>query len=985
MSPADQVLFDQWITRRDASAFTCLAEKYAAMVYAVGRRITGNTHDAEDVAQAAFEALASQRRAPRVHLGAWLHRVATYRALNHLKAENRRTDREARYDRERPKHTEIGWDDIYELVDEAIAALPDKQRDVVVAHYLEGKTHDAIARELGVSRPAVTQRVQAGVAGIRAALGKHGVAVPLAALGAMLVNGAEAAAPIALAAQLGKIGLSGYVGKTSTGIGLWQGIVAGLGTAKGLAAGVVVVVAISAGVAGLAQIDRGAEEVRTGNDSPAQANSFNVPVAMETDGSPPDSAAVAPVESAASAATITAGSQGARLYGKVVDTKGIPVDGANVNLSGSTDPFGGIGRVSEEDGSFEFLNVLPAKSCWIGSHMTQDGKRLGGGQVELNPVLQGESYEVLLTLYDGVIAGRVLDEHAKPLSGIEVVASPHEWHYRFSLPSSETGEDGRYQILGVMSGEYEMTLKSPDGPYLKTGVVVRSDGIGVRSEVNLVFKPTVGSVLSGRVTDAYGKPIARAYVQANLTIAPHTSSWDFTDAEGYYEIMGLIEGPNLASAQHFDYGGQTMRNVPLDGDPVDFVLPFKGTVNGQVINAETDEAIPGFEIHNWEPVDSENSHMVRERWKPNADPDGQFSVVLAPGEQTLRIRAAGFSESSQSVQVPAGETLSDVRVTLKPSQALRGLVTDAATGAPVPGALIFRGPLPIEVLQSSKTAAHTDDAGVFIMEDASPDGELLSVTHPSYAAAWAQVGAGESEITIPMSAGVEITGTVHLNDAPVEGIPVHATAPNRADSALAQATTDAEGRFTLKGLPEKGMVLYAKLGAPHAPQERTMYFQPDEAWRAGRDPVHFDFVQSRAELSVTMVKGSDPQPGIMVYASQDLGGGYMDSVSVFTGQDGSALFQDLTEGRWDLQIFTPGAKGPDDARRMTPVLTAYQMIVLQLDLDQPYTESINIVNYPNPDTAPQDAPEKPVDGEQVMVPLVLESGGEREWPSPGPS
>jgi hypothetical protein len=108
-------------------------------------------------------------------------------------------------------------------------------------------------------------------------------------------------------------------------------------------------------------------------------------------------------------------------------------------------------------------------------------------------------------------------------------------------------------------------------------------------------------------------------------------------------------------------------------------------------------------------------------------------------------------------------------------------------------------------------------------------------------------------------------------------------------------------------------------------------------------------------------------------------------VSVFTGQDGSALFQDLTEGRWDLQIFTPGAKGPDDARRMTPVLTAYQMIVLQLDLDQPYTESINIVNYPNPDTAPQDAPEKPVDGEQVMVPLVLESGGEREWPSPGPS
>ena len=977
MSPADQVLFDQWITRRDASAFTRLAEKYAAMVYAVGRRITGNAHDAEDVAQAAFEALASQRRAPRVHLGAWLHRVATYRALNHLKAENRRAEREARYDRDRPKHTEIGWDDIYELVDEAIAALPDKQRDVVVAHYLEGKTHDAIARELGISRPAVTQRVQAGVAGIRATLGKRGVAVPLAALGALLANGAEAFAPIALAAQLGKIGLSGYVGKTGTGIGLWQGMVTGLGTAKGLATGVVLVVAISAGVAGLAQIDRGAEEVRTGNDSPAQANSSTVPVAMETDGSPPDSAAVAPVESAAPAATITAGSQGARIYGKVVDTKGIPVDGANVNLSGSTDPFGGIGRVSEEDGSFEFLNVLPAKSCWIGSHMTQDGKRLGGGQVELNPVLQGESYEVLLTLYDGVIAGRVLDEHAKPVSGIEVVANPHEWHYRFSLPSSETGEDGRYQIIGVMSGEYEMTLKSPDGPYLKTGVVVRSDGIGVRSEVNLVLKPAQGGVLRGRVTNMEGGPIERAYVHANLTIAPHTSSWAFSDAAGNYEILGLAEGPNLVSANHFDYGGQTARNVALDGDPTDFVLPHNGAVEGQVVHAQSGEPVADFEIQTWEPVDAANDPGLRERWRTVSYPDGHFSIVLEPGEQTLRIRAAGFSESNQVVLVPPGETLRGVRVALKPSQALRGLVVDAATDTPVPGARIFRGPLPTEQLQTSKTAAHSDDAGVFILEDASPDGELLTATHPSYAASWAQVGAGETEVIISMSAGLDVTGTVSINGEPFEGIAVHATAPNRADSALAQATTDAEGRFTLKGLPEKAVVFYAKLGAPHAPQERTMYFQPDDAWRAGRDPLHFDFVQSRAELSVTMLKGSEPQPGIMVHASQDLGGGYLDSVSFFTGQEGSAIFQDLTEGRWDLQIFTPGAKGPDDARRMTPVLTAYQMLMLQLDLDQPDTESINIVSYPNPDTA-QDAPEKPVDGEQVMVPLVLESGGERE-------
>ena len=212
-----------------------------------------------------------------------------------------------------------------------------------------------------------------------------------------------------------------------------------------------------------------------------------------------------------------------------------------------------------------------------------------------------------------------------------------------------------------------------------------------------------------------------------------------------------------------------------------------------------------------------------------------------------------------------------------------------------------------------------------------------------------------------------------LNESPLEGIPVHATAPNRADSALAQATTDAKGRFTLKGLPDKAIVLYAKLGAPHAPQERTMYFQPDDAWRAGPDPVHFDFVQSRAELSVTMVKGSEPQPGIMVHASQELGGGYLDSVSVFTGQAGSAVFQDLTEGRWDVQIYTPGAKGPEDAKRTFPVLTAYQMRALQYDLDQPDIETENILSYPNPNAVPQEDTKQPVDEEQGIAPSVLES------------
>ena len=241
MSPDDKILFERWRNKRDAEAFRCLADRYAGMVYATGRRLTGKPQDAEDVAQATFEALATQRRAPRVHLGAWLHRVATYRALNLLRTERRRRQHEEAYQRVRPKHSDVTWDDIYDLVDEAVAALPAGQRDVVVASFLEGHTHEQIARQLGLSRPAVTQRVQKGIAGIRRALRRKGVRVPIAILGGLLSRAASGATPPGMAAKLGKLSLSGYTGEAAFAQGAWQLLGSGLASAKalGLAATVV--------------------------------------------------------------------------------------------------------------------------------------------------------------------------------------------------------------------------------------------------------------------------------------------------------------------------------------------------------------------------------------------------------------------------------------------------------------------------------------------------------------------------------------------------------------------------------------------------------------------------------------------------------------------------------------------------------------------------------------------------------------------------
>jgi len=488
MSPADQVLFDQWITRRDANAFTRLAEKYAAMVYAVGRRITGNAHDAEDVAQAAFEALASERRAPKVHLGAWLHRVATYRALNHLNAENRRAEREARYERERPKHTEIGWDDIYELVDEAIAALPDKQRDVVVAHYLEGKTHDAIARELGVSRPAVTQRVQAGVAGIRAVLGKRGVTLTLAALGGLLANGAEAAAPAALAAQLGKIALSGYTGKTGTGIGLWQALIEGLGTAKGLAALALVCGSISIPAVYWVQRDMvggpieapSIAAVSSSPVAPARAATATNQIA-NVEAAIPATMAAAAVPSTASAAV--AETTTPAVSGIVVDRNDVPIAGASVyardipvesteSVSSDKTSYGysvsaGIRKstTTAEDGSFTLERIPEGTLIWDayppGWMEFESG--IGGPPVEISLGRTEHRTDVRLVITaDLTISGRVTTVDGTPVEGATLRAYRITGRRVGGYSSCVSDKQGRYEIPLLPEGDLDIEASSPD-------------------------------------------------------------------------------------------------------------------------------------------------------------------------------------------------------------------------------------------------------------------------------------------------------------------------------------------------------------------------------------------------------------------------------------------------------------------------------------------------------------------------------------------
>ncbi len=76
--------------------FEEIVRRYAAMVFGVCLRVTGDKHDAEDATQAVFLSLALQAKTSRqiTYVGPWLQKVAHRLALDTKKSKTRRKRRE---------------------------------------------------------------------------------------------------------------------------------------------------------------------------------------------------------------------------------------------------------------------------------------------------------------------------------------------------------------------------------------------------------------------------------------------------------------------------------------------------------------------------------------------------------------------------------------------------------------------------------------------------------------------------------------------------------------------------------------------------------------------------------------------------------------------------------------------------------------------------------------------------------------------------
>jgi len=137
----------------DARAIRSLYDRYAPRVYAVVRRIAGDEDLAQDYAQEAWiraiRALPTFRGDAR--FSTWLHRIAVNAALQALRKQETRKQRETPTPADLAIAPKTQDSLLQKKLEQALDGLPEGMRRVLILHDVEGYTHEEIGDVLGVT------------------------------------------------------------------------------------------------------------------------------------------------------------------------------------------------------------------------------------------------------------------------------------------------------------------------------------------------------------------------------------------------------------------------------------------------------------------------------------------------------------------------------------------------------------------------------------------------------------------------------------------------------------------------------------------------------------------------------------------------------------------------------------------------------------------------------------------------------------------
>ncbi len=543
----------------------------------------------------------------------------------------------------------------------------------------------------------------------------------------------------------------------------------------------------------------------------------------------------------------------AALTGRIVDERGMPIEGAIGRLAAA----GVTGRRaffamiqgdtafrSGRDGSFIATRLAPGDGQTLTvQHPDYEPRTIGGIALQTSAVAR-----VNVVLRSGLSArGIVKDERGQPIAAAEVELI-RETRFQSrgggaqfsfvggpgSRPRKETGADGRFEFKGLAAGDYTLTATKKGYGRERVDPVKIAEG-KASEPIEVVVRP--GATISGYVRDKAGngapgyrvsaRPAAAGArgPMAGLLGGPMTD--EPTGPDGAFVIEGVSAGESYELQVLGDSGlGPRKAGISAPADGVELVVDGRGRIRGTALDAETGRALRDFEV-SYEPS-REGGGMVfrfagpggrgRGPGQPatfHAD-DGSFTLDdVAAGKWDVQVRAAGYEGARVGgVSVEEGATVEGVDVRLSRGGMISGRVLDARSAKPVREATVraelsggggprmrFVGP------EGDGREATSDADGQFQIAGLTAGTYTVTATHPDWTEATEKVDLKEGAATVDlkMTTGAAIGGTViGAGQRPVVGASVALSSGGSGmqpfDDRNKSAITDASGRFRFERL-----------------------------------------------------------------------------------------------------------------------------------------------------------------------------------------
>jgi RNA polymerase sigma-70 factor (ECF subfamily) len=154
--------------------FETLIERHHDEIYSYLWRLSGSAADAEDLTQEVFLRAyqAYGRLRPDSNHRAWLYKIATNCAYTALKRNSREAQHTIPLLDEYVEHSTLNVrretsDEIIEVVRQAIAALPARQKEALVLRHVQGLEYAEVAHILGCSEDSARANVYQAIRRLR--------------------------------------------------------------------------------------------------------------------------------------------------------------------------------------------------------------------------------------------------------------------------------------------------------------------------------------------------------------------------------------------------------------------------------------------------------------------------------------------------------------------------------------------------------------------------------------------------------------------------------------------------------------------------------------------------------------------------------------------------------------------------------------------------------------------------------------------------